>query len=72
MDRWTAERWVNDVHIESSRPTYDQAWRTDVLIQGVLIIRAILPHVGAGKAVGAGHGGTAERAAYRVEGRRRH
>jgi hypothetical protein len=43
MDRWTAERWVNNVCIESSLPASDPAWRADVLTQAVLFVRAVLP-----------------------------
>lgn len=43
MDRWTGERWVNNVHIESSLPASDPAWRGDVLTQAVLFARAVLP-----------------------------
>ena len=43
MDQWTAERWVNDIHIESSRPSSDPAWRSDVLAQALLFVSGILP-----------------------------
>lgn len=40
MDQFTAERWVNDVHVESSRPASDPAWRLDVLTQALLFAPA--------------------------------
>jgi hypothetical protein len=43
MDRWAAERWVNDIHIESSRSQADRAWRCDVLGQALLLVTAVLP-----------------------------
>ncbi|MDR2987512.1 MAG: hypothetical protein LBV34_22005 [Nocardiopsaceae bacterium] len=43
MDRWSAERWVNDVHLESALPASDPGWRTDVLSQAVNFVREILP-----------------------------
>ena len=43
MDRWTAERRVNNVCIESPLPASDPAWRADVLTQAVLFVRAVLP-----------------------------
>jgi hypothetical protein len=43
MDQWAAERWVNDVHIESPRPVSDPAWRADVLTQALLFVTGILP-----------------------------
>jgi len=43
MDQWTAERWVNDIHIESFWPSSDPAWSTDVLAQAQLFVSGILP-----------------------------
>jgi hypothetical protein len=43
MDQWSAERWLNDVHLESARPASDPAWRADVLGQAVTFVRQILP-----------------------------
>jgi hypothetical protein len=43
MDQWTAERWVNEVHIESFKPASDPAWRADVLAQAVLFVTGVLP-----------------------------
>jgi len=43
MDQWAAERWVNDIHIESSRPPSDPAWRADVLTQALLFVSCTLP-----------------------------
>jgi hypothetical protein len=47
MDRWTAERWVNDVHLESALPATDPAWRADVLRQAVGFVRQVLPEFAA-------------------------
>jgi hypothetical protein len=43
MEPWEAERWVNDVHLESARPASDPAWRADVLTQGLILTRGLLP-----------------------------
>jgi len=43
MDQWTAERWVNDVHIKSPLPASDPAWRADVLTQALLFATGIVP-----------------------------
>lgn len=43
MDQFTAERWVNDVHVESSRPASDPAWRLDVLTQALLFAAGTIP-----------------------------
>lgn len=42
MDHFTAERWVNDVHIESSLPASDPAWRVDVLAQALLLAGGVM------------------------------
>lgn len=42
-DQWTAERWVNQIRVESSRPSADPAWRADVLAQALLFVAGILP-----------------------------
>ena len=47
MDRWTAERWVNDVHLDSALPAADPAWRADVLRQAVGLVRQVLPEFAA-------------------------
>lgn len=44
MDQFTAERWVNDVHIASSLPASDPAWRADVLTQALLIASGLIEH----------------------------
>lgn len=43
MDRCAAERWVNDVHLESDLPASAPAWRADVLCQAVVFVREVLP-----------------------------
>jgi hypothetical protein len=47
MDRWTAEQWVNDWHLKSALPAADPAWRADLLIQAVGIVRQVLPRFAA-------------------------
>jgi hypothetical protein len=42
MDRFTAERWVNDVHIESSLSVSDASWRVDVLVQALLFAGGVM------------------------------
>lgn len=47
METFSGEWWVNDVHLESSLPPSDPAWREDVLRQGVALIEQLLPAAGA-------------------------
>ena len=42
MDQFTAERWVNDVHIESSLSASDASWRVDVLVQALLFAGGVI------------------------------
>jgi hypothetical protein len=37
MDRWTAERWVNDMQLQIPPALFSPAWREQLVSQGVLV-----------------------------------
>jgi hypothetical protein len=42
MDRWSAERWVNDVSLDSPLPPSDASWRPQLLGWGWLVALSLL------------------------------